>query len=134
MIAIIHPLDRPVLADRIPRFGLCHRQMTMPDEDHSDHRYIYASQESKLLARQVTTRDIVDFYVRNMVNENLGAICNAHVVHADLRDYGAMSQNCITLAELAATAVDFPKTGKIVSMPHHLKPKLYPDFMGKQPH
>ncbi|KAI9119508.1 hypothetical protein K1719_009384 [Acacia pycnantha] len=94
----------------------------------------YASQESKLLARQVTTRDIIDFYVRNMVNENLGAICNAHVVHADLTDYGAMSENCITLAELAATAVDFPKTGKIVSMPHHLKPKQYPDFMGKQPH
>lgn len=79
-------------------------------------------------------QDIIQFYVRNMVNENLGAICNAHVVHADLSDYGAMDQNCITLAELAATAVDFPKTGKIVSMPSHLKPKLYPDFMGKQPH
>lgn len=67
-----------------------------------------------------------------MVTENLGAICNAHVVHADLSDYGALDKNCINLAELAATAVDFPKTGKIVTMPHHLKPKLYPDFMGKE--
>lgn len=67
-----------------------------------------------------------------MVNENLGAICNAHVVHADLSEYGALDEKCIKLAELAATAVDFPKTGKIVTMPSHLKPKLYPDFMGKQ--
>lgn len=69
-----------------------------------------------------------------MVNEHLGAICNAHVVHADSSDYGAMDEKCITLAELAATAVDFPKTGKLVTMPSHLKPKLYPDFMGKEQH
>lgn len=66
-----------------------------------------------------------------MVNENLGAICNAHVVHADCSDYGAFDEKCIKLAELAATAVDFPKTGKLVTMPSQLKPKLYPDFMGK---
>ncbi|KAI4316321.1 hypothetical protein L6164_024311 [Bauhinia variegata] len=94
----------------------------------------YASSDSKLQTRQVTTRDITDFFVKNMINENLGAICNAHVVHADLSDYGAMDENCITLAELAATAVDFPKTGKLVTMPSRLKPKLYPDFMGKEPH
>ncbi|KAK9280400.1 hypothetical protein L1049_014089 [Liquidambar formosana] len=66
-----------------------------------------------------------------MVNESLGTICNAHVVHADRSEYGAQDENCIKLAELAATAVDFPKTGKVVTMPSHLKPKLYPDFMGK---
>nr|KYP43410.1 putative RNA-dependent RNA polymerase SHL2 [Cajanus cajan] len=94
----------------------------------------YAPQESKLQTRQVTTRDIIEFFVRNMVNENLGAICNAHVVHADSSDYGALDEKCILLAELAATAVDFPKTGKLVTMPFHLKPKLYPDFMGKEQH
>ncbi|KAK7351391.1 hypothetical protein VNO77_10806 [Canavalia gladiata] len=94
----------------------------------------YAAQESRLLTRQVTPRDIIDFFVRNMVNENLGAICNAHVVHADSSDYGALDEKCIYLAELAATAVDFPKTGKLVTMPSHLKPKLYPDFMGKEQH
>ncbi|OMO61676.1 RNA-dependent RNA polymerase, eukaryotic-type [Corchorus capsularis] len=67
-----------------------------------------------------------------MVNENLGSICNAHVVHADLSVLGAEDAKCKHLAELAATAVDFPKTGKIVSMPANLKPKLYPDFMGKE--
>lgn len=67
-----------------------------------------------------------------MVNDSLGTICNAHVVHADMSDYGALDKNCIKLAELAATAVDFPKTGKIVTMPPQLRPKLYPDFMGKE--
>lgn len=67
-----------------------------------------------------------------MVNDSLGTICNAHVVHADMSDYGALDEKCIKLAELAAIAVDFPKTGKIVSMPPQLKPKIYPDFMGKE--
>ncbi|KAF5187435.1 RNA-dependent RNA polymerase [Thalictrum thalictroides] len=66
-----------------------------------------------------------------MVNEKLGAICNAHVVHADQSEHGALDKNCIRLAELAATTVDFLKTGKIVTMPQDLKPKVYPDFMGK---
>ncbi|CAN0877583.1 RNA-dependent RNA polymerase 6 [Linum grandiflorum] len=92
----------------------------------------YDPVEAKLLGRDVNTTDIIEFFVKNMVNENLGAICNAHVVHADLSDYGAHDEKCITLAELAATAVDFPKTGKLVTMPGHLKPKLYPDFMGKE--
>lgn len=54
------------------------------------------------------------------------------MVHADKSEHGALDDNCIHLATLAATAVDFPKTGKIVTMPHHLKPKMYPDFMGKE--
>jgi RNA-dependent RNA polymerase len=51
-----------------------------------------------------------------------------------LSEYGALDEKCLTLAELAATSVDFPKTGKIVSMPSDLKPKIYPDFMGKEEH
>ncbi|EEF46969.1 RNA-dependent RNA polymerase 6 [Ricinus communis] len=92
----------------------------------------YDAAEAKQLNRPVNHQDIIDFFAKNMVNENLGAICNAHVVHADLSEYGALDENCIKLAELAATAVDFPKTGKLVTMPPHLKPKLYPDFMGKE--
>uniref|UniRef100_A0A1D1ZGP2 RNA-dependent RNA polymerase n=2 Tax=Anthurium amnicola TaxID=1678845 RepID=A0A1D1ZGP2_9ARAE len=91
----------------------------------------YVAPEVKKLPRPVTDRDIIDFFTKNMVNESLGVICNAHVVHADCSEHGAMDDICLRLAELAALAVDFPKTGKIVSMPHDLKPKLYPDFMGK---
>ncbi|KAE9452207.1 hypothetical protein C3L33_15881, partial [Rhododendron williamsianum] len=56
-------------------------------------------------------------------------VCLVQLVRSE---YGAHDEKCIKLAELAATAVDFPKTGKIVSMPPHLRPKLYPDFMGKE--
>lgn len=94
----------------------------------------YDAAESPQLKRQVTHQDLIDFFVKNMVNESLGTICNAHVVHADLSEYGAQDEKCIKLAELAATAVDFPKTGKLVTMPNELKPKQYPDFMGKEEH
>lgn len=92
----------------------------------------YSPPEAKQLPRQVSQHDIVDFFLKNMVNENLGVICHAHVVHADLSEYGAMDEKCIHLAELAATAVDFPKTGKFVVMPSDLRPKIYPDFMLKE--
>ncbi|THU44667.1 hypothetical protein C4D60_Mb02t09780 [Musa balbisiana] len=91
----------------------------------------YTPAEVKQLPRQILPQDIIDFYLKNMVNENHGVICNAHVVHADRSEHGALDENCLKLAELAATAVDFPKTGKIVTMPPTLKPKTYPDFMGK---
>ncbi|KAA8521567.1 hypothetical protein F0562_012240 [Nyssa sinensis] len=92
----------------------------------------YAPAEVKSLPRPVNQMDIIDFFTRNIVNENLGSICNAHVVHADLSEDKALDEKCLKLAELAATAVDFPKSGKIVNMPFELKPKLYPDFMGKE--
>ncbi|CAL5431446.1 unnamed protein product [Camellia sinensis] len=92
----------------------------------------YEPGDVKKLPRPVNQKDIIDFFTRNIVNENLGAICNAHVVHADCSEDGAQDEKCLTLAEKAATAVDFPKTGKIVTMPSELKPKMYPDFMGKE--
>ncbi|PKA57860.1 putative RNA-dependent RNA polymerase SHL2 [Apostasia shenzhenica] len=94
----------------------------------------YTPAESKLQPREVSHKDIIDFFVRNMVSESLGVICNAHVVHADLSEHGAMDEKCIQLAKMAATAVDFPKTGIQVTMPASLKPKLYPDFMEKHEH
>ncbi|KAL8501837.1 hypothetical protein ACS0TY_021086 [Phlomoides rotata] len=92
----------------------------------------YAPAEAMKLPRPVRHSDIIGFFTRNMVNDSLGAICNAHVVHADSSEYGALDEKCTILAELAAIAVDFPKTGKIVNLPNDLKPKLYPDFMGKE--
>ncbi|XP_058113286.1 RNA-dependent RNA polymerase 6-like [Magnolia sinica] len=91
----------------------------------------YTPAEVKEKKHNVTHPDIIEFFARNMVNENLGVICNAHVVHADLSDDGAFDEKCLKLAELAAMAVDFPKTGKYVTIPQELKAKIYPDFMGK---
>lgn len=92
----------------------------------------YDPAEAKQLGRPVKHADIVEFFSKHMVQESLGEICNAHVVHADLSEFGAMDEKCLKLAELAALAVDFPKTGKLVTMPFDLKPKMYPDFMGKE--
>ncbi|XP_043719157.1 RNA-dependent RNA polymerase 6-like [Telopea speciosissima] len=91
----------------------------------------YDCVKAKELQRPVNHQDIISFFMESMVTAQLGKICNAHVVHADLSKDGAMDEKCVKLAELAATAVDFPKTGKLVSMPRSLKPKIYPDFMGK---
>ncbi|CAN4128030.1 unnamed protein product [Withania somnifera] len=92
----------------------------------------YAPAKLKELGRQIQHADIIEFFSKNMVQESLGEICNAHVVHADLSELGALDEKCVKLAELAALAVDFPKTGKLVTMPFDLKPKMYPDFMGKE--
>ncbi|ONK69832.1 uncharacterized protein A4U43_C05F27200 [Asparagus officinalis] len=94
----------------------------------------YEPAEAKEEPRKIVHQLIVDFFVRNMSSENLGVICNAHVVHADLSDYGAMDDKCLKLAKLAAIAVDFPKTGVFVNLPASYKPKLYPDFMNKDEH
>ncbi|KFK40016.1 rna-dependent rna polymerase 6 [Arabis alpina] len=107
-------------------------QQLIPPSRKSWPAMQYDAAEAKTLGRAVNHQDIIDFFVQNMANEHLGTICNAHVVHADRSDYGAMDEECLLLAELAAKAVDFPKTGKMVTMPFHLKPKLYPDFMGKE--
>ncbi|KAL3746578.1 hypothetical protein ACJRO7_015525 [Eucalyptus globulus] len=92
----------------------------------------YGPAAEKKLPRYVTLKDMIDFFVKHIPNENLEAICNAHMVHADRSEHGALDENCILLAKLAAAAVDFPKTGSLVTMPHHLEPEQYPDFMGKE--
>ncbi|GAV80756.1 RdRP domain-containing protein [Cephalotus follicularis] len=94
----------------------------------------YDAGGAKTTRRKVTHEEIKDFFAKNIANENLGPICNAHVVHADCSELGALDDKCLKLADLAAIAVDFPKTGKLVTMPPELKPKLYPDFMGKEEH
>ncbi|XP_078177742.1 RNA-dependent RNA polymerase 6 [Carex rostrata] len=93
----------------------------------------YTPAKAKTVPR-VSHEDIIKFFLKNMIIENLGVICNAHVVHADRSEYGALDENCCELAKLAATAVDFPKTGLLVTMPPYLRPKVYPDFMGKDEH
>lgn len=57
-------------------------------------------------------QDIIDFFARNMVNKSLGGICNAHVVCADLSQVGALDEKCISLAELAVTAVRLSENRK----------------------
>lgn len=64
-----------------------------------------------------------------MINDTLGAISTAHLVHADREPDKARSEKCLQLATLHSMAVDFAKTGAPAEMPRVLKPKEYPDFM-----
>ncbi|XP_042505270.1 RNA-dependent RNA polymerase 6-like [Macadamia integrifolia] len=106
-------------------------EILIPPSKKSSLPMDYAPAEAKNLRRPINRQDIIEFFMKTMVTTQLGMICNAHVVHADLSDDGALDDKCIQLAELAATAVDFPKTGILVRLPHLLRPKIYPDFMGK---
>lgn len=64
-----------------------------------------------------------------MINDTLGAISTAHLVHADREPEKARSRKCLELAELHSMAVDFAKTGAPAEMPRALKPREFPDFM-----
>lgn len=64
-----------------------------------------------------------------MINDTLGAISTAHLVHADREPDKARSENCLALATLHSMAVDFAKTGAPAEMPRSLKPREFPDFM-----
>jgi hypothetical protein len=67
------------------------------------------------LGRQVTTPDIVNFFLDFMEQDQLGRIAVSHQVLADQRPSGTFDGDCLTLAELHSTAVDFSKTGRPVS-------------------
>jgi RNA-dependent RNA polymerase len=77
-------------------------------------------------------QELQEFFVKHIVNDNLGQISNAHVVHVDLGDDNARSANCKELARLFSLAVDFPKTGVPATIPYLLRPDRYPDFMEKE--
>lgn len=64
-----------------------------------------------------------------MINDTLGAISTAHLVHADREPEKARSGKCLQLANLHSMAVDFAKTGAPAEMPRILRPREYPDFM-----
>ncbi|GJP43349.1 hypothetical protein CLOM_g2823 [Closterium sp. NIES-68] len=50
----------------------------------------------------VTMTEVHLFFVDHMLNDSVGIICNAHVVHADRSPMGAFDPACITLAREAA--------------------------------
>ena len=63
------------------------------------------------IGREVTRSDMTDFFIRFMENDQLGRIAVIHQTLADQRNQGTFDLDCIRLAELHSTAVDFSKTG-----------------------
>ncbi|KAK3905375.1 RNA dependent RNA polymerase-domain-containing protein [Staphylotrichum tortipilum] len=64
------------------------------------------------LGRLVEAADIANFFVDFMQTDHLGVIATRHMVLADQRDHGTLDPDCIKLAELHSSAVDFSKTGR----------------------
>lgn len=64
-----------------------------------------------------------------IAKDQIGSISFAHLAHADMQS--VKSYRCLQIAKKISIAVDFAKTGKIVSLSKEDKPKVYPDFMEK---
>jgi len=65
----------------------------------------------KDIGRLVTRKDMTDFFIDFMENDQLGRIATIHTQLADRSGGGTEHPDCITLAEMHSTAVDFSKTG-----------------------
>lgn len=89
----------------------------------------YTGRRPRIMDHKVTLEEIQHFFVDYMINDTLGAISTAHLVHADREPDKAKSRKCLELAELHSMAVDFAKTGAPAAMPRVLKPREFPDFM-----
>ncbi|XP_024970849.1 RNA-dependent RNA polymerase 2 [Cynara cardunculus var. scolymus] len=91
----------------------------------------YTGRRPRLMDHDVTLEEIGKFFVDYMTSDTLGAISTAHLVHADCEPEKALSAKCLQLATLHSMAVDFAKTGAPAEMPRGLRPREYPDFMGR---
>ncbi|OWM90483.1 RNA-dependent RNA polymerase 2 [Punica granatum] len=89
----------------------------------------YTARRLRIMDHDVTPEEIYKFFINYMINDTLGAISTAHLVHADREPEKARSEKCLELANLHSMAVDFAKTGAPAEMPRSLRPREYPDFM-----
>ncbi|TKA27988.1 hypothetical protein B0A50_04054 [Salinomyces thailandicus] len=86
------------------------------------------------LDRLVTSKDMSDFFVTFMETDQLGMLCNIHLQLADQLPTGTFSAECLKLAGMASTAVDYSKTGIAVDMTECPKyDRCRPDFMAPSP-
>jgi hypothetical protein len=85
------------------------------DEEAMPEKYFspadYPRVTPQPLDREVSPKDIADFFIDFMRTDILGMIATRHVVLADYYPEGTTHPYCIELAGLHSTAVDFSKTG-----------------------
>ncbi|KAL3512903.1 hypothetical protein ACH5RR_025620 [Cinchona calisaya] len=89
----------------------------------------YIDRRKRIVDHDVTLEEIQRFFVEYMINDTLGTISTAHLIHADREPDKGLSEKCLQLATLHSMAVDFAKTGTPAEMPRYLKPREFPDFM-----
>lgn len=82
-----------------------------------------------VLDRPVTRDDIATFFINFMKSDILGLIANRHQILADVKELGTSDIDCIRLAKMHSTAVDYSKTGIAVSLQEMPKgPRSRPDL------
>lgn len=94
------------------------------------------------VAHTITMKQIIDFVIDFMRNDQLGQIANLHLAYAHddpgkgseakySKSNRGFSKKCLVLAALHSCAVDFAKTGVPASIPVGYRRDTYPDFMVK---
>ncbi|OAG12010.1 RdRP-domain-containing protein [Paraphaeosphaeria sporulosa] len=68
------------------------------------------------IGRRVEKKDMTNFFIQFMATDQLGLIATRHMILADQRSEGTADPDCVILAELHSTGVDYSKTGIPVSM------------------
>ncbi len=71
----------------------------------------YTRQPPIDIGRPVEKSHMINFFLEFMESDQLGRIAVQHRIKADQKDSGTLDAECITLAEMHSTAVDFSKTG-----------------------
>lgn len=84
----------------------------------------YDAAKPKDLGRPVEMDDMIDFFIDFMQADRLGQISNLHKTRADQAPKGTLSEDCLTLAEMASRAVDFSKSGQPVSLLPYIKNRI----------
>ncbi|RDA84822.1 hypothetical protein CP532_3158 [Ophiocordyceps camponoti-leonardi (nom. inval.)] len=104
----------------------------MPEKIHMPADYPRAKPVE--LDRPVESSDMADFFIDFMRTDILGLIAIRHQILADTCKEGTEDANCIKLAEMHSTAVDFSKTGIPVN-PQAMPPgqRIRPDFLAPAP-
>jgi hypothetical protein len=82
--------------------------------DRNEKPAEYPSVIPEELDRPIVASDVAIFFIEFIENNLLGLISNRHLLIADQEKEGVYHPNCLKLAEMASTAVDFPKTGRKV--------------------
>ncbi|KAG7294446.1 hypothetical protein NEMBOFW57_004519 [Staphylotrichum longicolle] len=83
----------------------------------------------------VTAEHMADFFVEFMKADRLGVIATRHMILADQMGEGTFHPDCLELAKLHSSAVDFSKSGRPVEFGELPKLESYarPDFLAPGP-
>ncbi|RDI89809.1 hypothetical protein Vi05172_g400 [Venturia inaequalis] len=103
-----------------------------PPEEWNHPAMDFTAIPPRRVGDKVTVKDMTEFFVSYMKNDNLGMIAHAHLAQADNQEFGVKDDKCLALAQLHSQAVDFNKSGVPAKMPQDLRPRTWPHFMEKK--